>query len=560
MNRAKNRSKTRRQIRNRANSRDLPKAEPLLPGKNLVAIFCVLLALATVVLYSPVAGHSFLNFDDHDYVTANPHVHDGLAWSTVRWAFTSTEAANWHPLTWLSHAFDYQLFALNPTGHHLEDSVLIHALNAVLLFLLFVWVTKRIEPSLLVAALFAWHPINVESVAWVAERKNVLSTLFFLLAIGAYGRYVQKPHWRRYLLVTALFAAGLMAKPMVIALPLVLLLLDYWPLDRMPLAGTQNGPAASNSVPGVPSSTLVLEKIPLFLLSAASAWITLKAQRSAVRTLGEFPLACGSRMRWWPTGYICGKWSGHRELTLYPHAVTALPAWQWILSALVLTSITALAVVFRSKRYLTVGWCWFLGTLVPVIGLVQVGEFAMADRYAYVPLIGIFVMIAWSLADWADAKKKPTAWRVIPTLCALAALSCVTYRQIEYWDSDYALWSHALAVAENPYTHNALGVLLMSPDSAMTPGIRENFGTERERMDQARRHFERALELDRPLTQQNSGAYLGDIARTLNNWGTWIDSRTGLTTPASTTSAPWRFTGSSRSRIPTDICPFWRRL
>ena len=397
--------------------------------------------------------------------------------------------------------------------------MLIHALNAALLFLLLVWVTKRIEPSLLVAALFAWHPINVESVAWVAERKNVLSTLFFLLAIGAYGRYVQKPHWRRYLLVTALFAAGLMAKPMVITLPLVLLLLDYWPLDRMPLAGTQNGPAASNSAPRVPFSTLVLEKIPLFLLSAASAWITMKAQRSAVRTLGEFPLAVRVENAVVAYGLYLWKMVWPSELTLYPHAVTALPAWQWILSALVLTSITALAVVFRSKRYLTVGWCWFLGTLVPVIGLVQVGEFAMADRYAYVPLIGIFVMIAWSLADWADAKKKPTAWRVIPTLCALAALSCVTYRQIEYWDSDYALWSHALAVAENPYTHNALGVLLMSPDSAMTPGIRENFGTERERMDQARRHFERALELDRPLTQQNSGAYLGDIARTLNNLG-----------------------------------------
>jgi protein O-mannosyl-transferase len=184
MSRAKNSPKPLAQARQRPHPRALPATGSFLTGKKLKAVLCVLLALATIALYSPVAGHPFLTFDDHDYVTANPHVHDGLAWSTIEWAFTSTEAANWHPLTWLSHALDYQLFALNTVGHHL-DSVLIHALNAVLLFLLLAWATGRVEPSLLVAALFAWHPINVESVAWVAERKNVLSTLFFLSAIGA---------------------------------------------------------------------------------------------------------------------------------------------------------------------------------------------------------------------------------------------------------------------------------------------------------------------------------------------------------------------------------------
>jgi tetratricopeptide (TPR) repeat protein len=518
MSRSKNPSKTRGLIRTSANSRALRRAAPFLTGKHLVAILGVLLVLATIALYRPVAGHPFLNFDDREYVTANPQVHDGLAWSTVEWAFRSTEAANWHPLTWLSHALDYQLFALNPAGHHL-DSVLIHAVNAVLLFLLLVRATKRVEPSLLVAALFAWHPINVESVAWVAERKNVLSTLFFLLAIGAYGRYVQKPHWRRYLLVAGLFAAGLLAKPMVITLPLVLLLLDDWPLDRMPLARTESRPAASNGVPRAAFSSLVLEKIPLLVLSAASAWITVRAQRSAVRTLGEFSFAVRVENAVVAYGLYLWKTVWPSQLAIYPHAVTSLPAWQWILSVLALTSITALVVVFRSKRYLAVGWCWFLGTLVPVIGLVQVGEFAMADRYAYIPLIGIFVMIAWSLADLADAKNASAAWRVIPALCALVALCCVTYRQIDYWDSDYDLWSHALAVAENPYTHNALGVLLMSPASAITPRIQADLGTERARMDQARRHFERAWELEQRLTPQNSGAYLGDIARTLNNLG-----------------------------------------
>ena len=228
--------------------------------------------------------------DDRDYVTANAHIHDGLSWSTIKWAFTSTEAANWHPLTWLSHALDYQLFALNPAGHHF-DSVLIHAFNAALLFLLLAWVTKRVGPSLLVAALFAVHPLNVESVAWVAERKNVLSTLFFLLAIGAYVWYAQKPEWRRYLLVAALFAAGLMAKPMVITLPFVFLLLDYWPLERIPLHGGESAPATATGVPRVAFSRLVLEKIPLLFLSAGSAWITLIAQRPAKRTFAELPFS-----------------------------------------------------------------------------------------------------------------------------------------------------------------------------------------------------------------------------------------------------------------------------
>ena len=392
----------------------------------------------------------------------------------------------------------------------------------------------------------------------MAERKNVLSTLFFLLAIGAYGRYVQKPRWWRYLLVAGLFAAGLMAKPMVITLPFVLLLLDDWPLDRMPPARTGSGPATSNRVPRVAFSPSPREnsaavalgrkcmdhrKSAAFRRAYPRRVLILRPGRKRGRGLWVIPMKTV-----WPS-----------QLAIYPHAVTSLPPWQWILSALALMSITALVVVFRSKRYLTVGWCWFLGTLVPVIGLVQVGEFAMADRYAYVPLIGIFVMIAWSLADLADAKNAPAAWRIIPALCALVALCCVTYRQIDYWDSDYDLWSHALAAAENPYTHNALGVLLMSPDSAMTPRIRADFGTERARMDQARRHFERALELERRLTPQDSGAYLGDIARTFNNLGNLDRLQNRMDTPASMTSELWRFTGSSRSRIPTDICPSWRR-
>jgi protein O-mannosyl-transferase len=523
MSRARNSSKTLAHSRKRPIQDAHRRTGPSISGKQINIAFCVLLAAVTIALYAPVAEHSFIVWDDQDYVTANPYIRNGLAWSTIKWAFRSTAAANWHPLTWLSHAIDYQLFALNPAGHHL-DSVLIHAVNGVLLFSLLAWVTKRVGPSLLVAALFALHPINVESVAWVAERKNVLSTLFFFLAIAAYVRYAQNPEWRRYGLVAALFAAGLMAKPMVITLPFVLLLLDYWPLGRMqigttPLQRKQSGPPSSFGTHWLPFSRLLLEKIPLLFLSAASAWITLKAQHTAVRTMEEFPLGVRVENGLVAYGLYLWKMLWPAQLAFYPHAVIALPAWQWILSALVLAAVTALVIIFRRKRYLPLGWFWFLGTLIPVIGLVQVGEASMADRYAYLPLIGIFIIIAWGLADLADAKKVATVWRAIPALCALAALSVVTRRQISYWGSDFDLWSHALAVADDPFAHNALGSALVDPGSAMTAQDLANFATDRDRMDEARHHFERALELRRQLAQQDPDRYLPYIAGSLNNLG-----------------------------------------
>ena len=528
MSRAKTLPKTRVQIRKSPKPKELPRTGLLLKGKTLNTILCVLLAAVTIALYSPVFGYSFVVLDDSDYVTANSHIHSGLRWSTVKWAFTSTAAANWHPLTWLSHALDYQLFALNPAGHHV-DSVLIHAANAVLLFLLLWRITRRRGPSLLVGALFALHPINVESVAWVAERKNVLSTFFFLLAIAAYVWYVKKPDWRRYLLVAALFAAGLMAKPMVITLPFVLLLLDYWPLERIafrssPFAVRQNaGAETSGEKRGAKGDLrfLLLEKVPLVFLSAASAVITLKAQRAgfAVRTLSQFPLAVRIENAIVAYGLYLWKTVWPAQLALYPHPAMALPAWQWILSALVLISITALVVIFRSKRYLLVGWFWFLGTLVPVIGLVQVGQGAMADRYAYLPLIGIFVMLGFGLADLLDVREVRLAWRLIPALCALIALGCVTHRQMSYWDSDYDLWSHTLAVAENSFAHDAMGSALLDPNLTVTPSNQENLDSGQKRMDEARQHFERALELRRQLAEQNPAVYLPDIATTLNNLG-----------------------------------------
>jgi protein O-mannosyl-transferase len=521
MSRARTLAKAPAQSRKRPRPKTPPGTGPFVAGKKLNAVLCVLLAGVTIALYSPVIGYSFVVFDDQDYVTANPHIHGGFGWNTIKWAVTSTYASNWHPLTWLSHALDYQLFALNPAGHHL-DSVLIHALNAVLLFLLLVWVTKRVGPSLLAAALFALHPLNVESVAWVAERKNVLSTLFFILAIGAYVWYARKPEWRRYLLVAALFAAGLMAKPMVITLPFVLLLLDYWPLERMPPGGTESRPATSTGVPRVALSKLALEKIPLLFLSAASAMITLIAQRTAERTFEEFPFAIRIENAVVAYGLYLWKmlWPARLAFYLVPHPVIAPPAWQWILSALVLVCVTACVVAFRRKRYLPVGWFWFLGTLVPVIGLVQVGEASMADRYAYIPLIGIFVMIAWGLADWAEARKIPTVWRVLPAVCALAVLSCATHRQMGYWESDYDLWAHTLEVGESSFAHNAVAADLMNPGQTMTQHDLRNFGTDQERMDEARQHFERALVLHRQVAEKDPGEHLPEMATTLISLGT----------------------------------------
>lgn len=512
---------------------------PIFTGAKRSAVLALGLAAATIALYAPTLGHRFVVWDDHEYVTANPHIRS-LNWSTIKWAFTSTYASNWHPLTWLSHALDYQLFALNPLGHHL-DNVLLHAVNAVLLFLLLLWMTKRTGSSLLVAALFALHPLNVESVAWVAERKNVLSTLFFLLAIGAYVWYTRKPEWRRYVLVVAMFVLGLMAKPMVITLPFVLLLLDYWPLERFtirpsPFAFRQTSEAEISGERRRAKSEerfsgekrtansewrLVLEKVPLLLLSAASGWITIVAQHAAVRSFQELPFSVRAenaivsyaRYLWkmvWPA----------RLAALYPHPANALPLWQVTLSLVILIAITALALVFREKRYLAVGWFWFLGTLVPVIGLVQVGEAAMADRYAYISLIGIFIMIAWTLDDWANEKNVGAAWRLIPALGALAVLGFVTFRQVGVWESEYSVWAHAAEETEpNPYAEAVLAAALLNPDAAMSADDLRSFDTQEKRWDAARRHYEAALASYRQLAQQNPDGYWPDMAGTVSNLG-----------------------------------------
>jgi len=452
-------------------------------------ILCLLLVVATLALYNPVNRHPFVNYDDDRYITENPHVHNGLTWRTITWAFTATEQGNWHPLTWLSHALDYQLFHQNPAGHHFT-SLLIHAANAVLLFLFLMYATRRLGPSLFVAALFALHPINVESVAWVAERKNVLCTFFFFATLIAYGWYARQPDWRRYLVFAGLFVLGLMSKPMVITLPFVLLLLDYWPLGRI-----RGGHADATAAP---LSKLVVEKLPLIALSAASAVITMQAQRAggAMRSTAQFSLAVRLENAVMAYAMYLWKmiWPSHLS-PIYPHPGDSLAGWQVGTSALVLLAVTAVALKFRARRYLLTGWLWFLGTLVPVIGLVQVGDQAMADRYAYIPLVGIFIMIAWRIADLADSKQIGLVVRVIPAACVLLALSFATNRQLGYWSSNYDLWTHAVAVTgRNFIAQDNLGGALLWLGKT----------------DEAYLHFQAAAEINPldPMSRSNLGAYL----------------------------------------------------
>jgi len=451
-------------------------------------VCCLLIIVATLAIYNPVNRHPFVNYDDDRYVTDNPNVKAGLSAETLSWAFTSTEQANWHPLTWISHALDCQLFHLNPAGHHFT-SVLLHAVNAALLFLLAVYATGRMGPSLLLALLFAMHPMNVESVAWIAERKSVLSTFFFFVALGAYGWYVRKPGWKLYLAVVVLFACGLMSKPMVVTFPFVLLLLDYWPLERLKAK--------------LGLGRLVLEKLPLLVLSVASATITMVAQQGggAVRSVVQFPFVvrvenaiAAYGMYLWNT-----VWPLHLA-PLYPHPGDSLAGWRIAASLVALTVITGIAIKFRAHQYLPVGWFWFLGTLVPVIGLVQVGDQAMADRYAYLPLIGIFLMITWAGSDLARSRKLPPAVTVAVAGCVVALLSAATFRQIGYWSSSQELWSHTLAVTTNNFiAHDNLGGALLQLN----------------RPDEAFAQFDAAAQINPrdPMSHTNMGAYLQEHGR-----------------------------------------------
>ena len=441
----------------RASSAEVKKS-PFTFGKQPILVAFVL-AIVTLAVYSPVLQCQFVNYDDNHYVTENVHVRSGLAGSTLRWALTSTEQANWHPLTWLSHALDYQLFGLNPAAHH-ATSALIHAVNVALLFLILWGGTGAMGRSTLVAGLFALHPFNVESVAWVAERKNVLCTLFFLLALGAYGWYSRKPSKRRYFVVAVLFALGLASKPMVITLPFVLLLADFWPLRRI-----QGWTTNSASIDQATFGKLVLEKIPLFALSAASAIITIHAQRSGGAMPSTQILPFGMRLANGIHSYAAYLWKTSWPIHFAPFYPGApLQYWQIGLSASFLILVSATAWRWRNSHPdFLFGWLWYLGTMFPVLGLVQVGGQAMADRYTYIPLIGIFIASVWGASDIADKMRISPSVRAIAASVVLTALAFLTVRQISYWQTSVELWSHALQVTDNNLVaEDNLGVALLA--------------------------------------------------------------------------------------------------
>jgi len=406
----------------------------------------LLLAITTLAVYNSVAYHSFINFDDDRYVTNNSHIREGLSLHTIGWAFTSVHEGYWIPLTWLSHALDLQLFGLNSAGHH-SMNLLFHTLNVILLLIVLWKATGAVGRSLAVTALFALHPLQVEAVAWIAQRKTLLSMTFFLLAILLYQRHARKPRLSFYLSVVILSACGLMAKPMVITLPFVLLLWDYWPLQRIRISGQTSGNQELSP------AKLLLEKLPLFGISAVSAAITVKAQSvgGAVRSVTEAPLSLrlGNAALSY-CEYLKKVFVPWRLAAIYPYPASVL-ASSAIAAFAVLIAITLAVFWLRRNRFLLVGWLFFLGALVPMIGLVQVGGVAMADHFAYLPSIGIFIMISFGAADLARRWHFHKA--VLPVLAFtwLAGLAAVTHHQIAYWQNSVTLWSHTVSVTKDNF-------------------------------------------------------------------------------------------------------------
>ena len=425
-----------------------PKAARFTVPEKSILILGIILLAGTSAVYVQVHRHPFFNMDDSGYVYENTHVTSGLSWSTVTWALTTYDDNNWHPLTWMSHALDCQFFHSAPAGPH-DVNVVLHLINVVLLFWVLWKATGYAGRSLMVAALFALHPINVESVAWIAERKTMLSMLFSLLALGAYRWYACKPRITRYTVVTLLFVLGLMAKPQVITLPCVLLLWDYWPLGRLRLGTRQSGSLSQTDIPSRSLYQLVKEKIPLFVICLIDAYVTMKAQKVGRPQHWQytFPVRLGNAVASYAR-YVQKMFWPLKLAPMYLHPGSSIRLWQVFVALVFLLGVSALVVVFWRRRYLTVGWLWFLGTMVPMIGLMQVGRQSMADRYAYLPFLGLFIMFCWGAADWAQARRLPAALLPALSLVVLAGLAVLTYRQVGYWADNSEIWSHTAQVTD----------------------------------------------------------------------------------------------------------------
>jgi len=474
----------------------MSKSKPFFP--------ILFLVVATLLVFWPVLNSEFINLDDGVYVTNNPNVQRGLTLENVKWAFTDTSAGFWHPLTWLSHMLDCQLFGLNPGAHHLTN-LLFHLANTLLLF----WVLKRMTgrpgASTFIAALFALHPLHVESVAWVSERKDVLSTFFWILTMGLYLRYVEQPGIHRYLLVLLSFTLGLMSKAMLVTLPFVLLLLDYWPLGR--LLFKQDSKSSLLPDPGMAHYQrlsplrLVREKIPLLILSGTWCVLTFFAEKSlgAIGGLGTIPL--GTRL-----ANAISSYGLYLERTIWPRNLAVfypypdtIPLGQVIMGGFLLVGLSCIVIRYAlSRPYLSVGWLWYLGTLVPVIGLVPVGSHVMADRYTYVPLIGLFIMIAMGLPDLLKEWRHQKIVMTVSAGLVLSFLGLASRQQVSLWNNSITLFEHTLSVTTgNIIIHNNLGTALKRQG----------------KIQEAAAHFTKALQIK------------STFAEPYNNLGTVLDQQ-----------------------------------
>ncbi|MEN6355751.1 MAG: tetratricopeptide repeat protein [Armatimonadota bacterium] len=437
-------------------------------SRQTTIIICALLVILTSIVYCQVAGFKFLVYDDPLYVVNNPKI-NGLTASNLSWAIKGVVNSNWQPLVWLSYMLDSQIGGVDSGVFHLTN-LLLHIANTLLLLYLLKRMTGSLWRSAFVAAIFALHPLHVESVAWISERKDVLSTLFWLLTMLVYIRYAEKPSLRRYVLVPMVFALGLMAKPMLVTLPVILLLLDYWPLGRL---GTKQDIAGQKTsikeYPKTPLKNLIYEKLPLFALAFAVGIVTILTQKAsgAMQELDKYPFgvraansafSCVTYLRkmLWPSDLAA----------FYPHPKNSLPSWQVVVCVMLIAALTWLAARARRHPYVLVGWLWYLIALLPVIGLIQVGMQAMADRYAYIPMIGIAVVVAWTVPDLVYKNTNPNKRRIgivaSAAIIAIAAFTICTYYQIGYWRDNAALFGHAIEIIPNNYTaHNDLGVALM---------------------------------------------------------------------------------------------------
>lgn len=503
------------------------------------AAACVVLVVATLGAYWPVFHCGFISFDDPDYVTNNFMVQLGISLKGLAWAFSTQHAANWHPLTWLSHMLDCQLFGLNPAGHH-AINLLLHIANSLLVLLLLKRITGALWRSAFVAALFALHPLHVESVAWISERKDVLSTFFGLLAIWAYSSYVKAANKKQnaesgirqaasrfmfhascyYMLSLLLFACSLMSKPMLVTLPFVLLLLDYWPLRRWQVVSgkwrvTGQDSEAQRSMFDVRGSTfarLLFEKLPFLALSLTSSVVTVLAQHGWGALSQPTATLMGSRFANASVSYV--RYIGK---VLWPHdlAVWYPPVsweyWQVSGAVLIILTVTLFGLLAAHRRpYLIVGWLWFVGTLVPVIGIIQVGSQSMADRYAYVPSLGFFVILCWGLGEFGRLRHAVRLVLVLTGAGALLALVWLSQRQVRYWHDSITLFQHTLVVTKhNELAHDRLGESLL----------------QQRRLGEAKAHWYSALKLAPRLAEAHYGLGLalqaeGQPAETIAHWRT----------------------------------------